>query len=149
MVRDSTIPSLSSFHSSFSATLRDTSESWAWIPASAGMTLFILLCTGCSTTEPVSPRKQIASHQEWAMLLIDEISKHWDPPADAKPGVNCSVRVSLYRNGKVRKTRLLSPCGSETVNRSVLTAVQKASPVTVPVSDSVFESIVILEFRPE
>lgn len=65
-----------------------------------------------------------------------EIERHWKVPASAKIGMVCEIRVRLIPGGEVIDAQVSKSSGSQVFDQSVISAVKRASPLTVPPADS-------------
>jgi colicin import membrane protein len=54
----------------------------------------------------------------------------------------------LREDGKVTDARVLESCGNNAIDRSVVTAIYKASPLPLPLEPRVFDPNVTVQFTP-
>jgi colicin import membrane protein len=69
-------------------------------------------------------------------LIRSQITRNWIFPASYQKGMKCKVLVRLIPSGDVVSVRILQSSGNIAFDRSVEMAVNKASPLPVPKSDS-------------
>ncbi|MEJ2515178.1 MAG: cell envelope integrity protein TolA [Gammaproteobacteria bacterium] len=90
-----------------------------------------------------------AEGQAWIGAIQDRVERNWIRPASATPGLQCEVRVSQIPGGQVVGAEILRCNGDETVQRSIVAAVMKASPLPTPSDPALFERTIIFIFEPE
>ncbi len=90
-----------------------------------------------------------AEGQAWIGAIQDRVERNWNRPASARPGLQCEVRVSQIPGGQVVGAEILRCNGDETVQRSIVAAVMKASPLPTPSDPALFERTIIFIFEPE
>ncbi len=81
--------------------------------------------------------------------IQQKVQRNWVKPASAKPGLECDVRVSQLPGGAVVSVNIVRCNGDAAVQRSIIAAVEKASPLPEPADPSVFERNLMLVFKPE
>ena len=97
--------------------------------------------------EKIAEKKRIADQQKRAVYEQSEVSKYkgmirsqitrnWIFPASYQKGMRCKVLVRLIPSGDVVSVRILQSSGNIAFDRSVEMAVNKASPLPVPKSDT-------------
>lgn len=84
-------------------------------------------------------------------IIKQKVTRNWFRPAGAKEGLSCTVMVRLIPGGEVLDVRILTSSGDPVFDRSVETAVLKASPMPLPPDTSLFERFRVLQFvfKPE
>jgi len=100
-----------------------------------------------------------AEHEKKVQSIVDryieiikqKVTRNWFKPAGAKEGLSCTVMVRLIPGGEVLDVRITTSSGDSVFDRSVETAVLKASPLPLPPDSSLFERFRILQFvfKPE
>jgi colicin import membrane protein len=90
-----------------------------------------------------------AAGQAWIGAIQDRVERNWIRPGSARPGLKCDVRVSQIPGGEVVGAEILDCNGDETVQRSIVAAVMKASPLPTPSDPALFERTIIFSFEPE
>lgn len=83
---------------------------------------------------------------QYTSLIEQKVRRNWLRPASAKEGMSCTVRVRLIPGGEVSDVRVVKGSGDELFDRSVVTAVYKASPLPLPPDASLFDYFRELEF---
>ena len=84
----------------------------------------------------------------WADQLERHIQKYWIRPASAGGDFQCTVDVKLLPDGSVSYAKIDKSCGSATLDRSVESAVYRASPLPKPDDPSVFDRELVITFEP-
>jgi len=84
-------------------------------------------------------------------IIKQKVTRNWFKPAGAQQGLSCTVMVRLIPGGEVLDVRITTSSGDPVFDRSVETAVLKASPLPLPPDPSLFERFRILQFvfKPE
>lgn len=106
-------------------------------------------------------RQQQSDREEWlrkskgivnrhADLISRKIEQNWRQPLNVASDLGCRVNIKLQPSGKVISVRILESSGSLSFDRSVETAVRKASPLPVPEDREIFEEFrdLTLSFEP-
>jgi len=85
-----------------------------------------------------------------AALIQRKIEQNWRQPLDVPSNLKCRINIILQPTGKVVSVRILDSSGSQPFDRSVETAVRKASPLPVPENREIFEQFrdLNLSFEP-
>lgn len=96
-------------------------------------------------------RKSKGIVNKYAALISRKIEQNWRQPLDVASDLSCRVNIKLQPTGKVISVRVLESSGSLSFDRSVETAVRKASPLPVPEDRELFEQFrdLTLFFSPE
>lgn len=85
----------------------------------------------------------------YMLALQQKVVRNWAPPASARAGLECVVRVRQLQTGDVTSVNVVSCNGDEAVVRSIEAAVRKASPLPVPANPILFEPDLRFVFKPE
>jgi len=85
----------------------------------------------------------------WLGAIQAKVARNWNRPPAARPGIACEVRVSLIPGMQVVNAEILSCNGGEAVRRSILAAVERASPLPRPSDPALFERSIVFVFKPE
>ena len=118
---------------------------------------FVLaLLAGCASAPPPPPPPPAPLTDEarnqavtaWAGDLVRAVRNQWQPPPDEKLRKSCRVAMVLREDGKVTDARVLESCGGNAIDRSVITAIYKASPLPLPLEPRVFDPNVTVVFAP-
>jgi len=81
-------------------------------------------------------------------MIMQDIQRNWAMPASVTPDTSCVVMVRQTRTGDVISARIASCNGDEAVERSILAAVTKASPLPEPNDPDLFRSELRITMRP-
>jgi TonB family protein len=83
--------------------------------------------------------------------IRQKITTHWKRPETTRRGPATTVRVKLEPGGQVTAAKLVRSSGDTAFDRSVLSAVRRASPLPVPEDPDRFERFREIEFvfKPE
>lgn len=85
---------------------------------------------------------------DWADLISARIRKFWTRPPASAERFNCFVQVQIEPGGAVVSTRIVRSCGTTALDRSVETAVLKASPLPQPQDPKAFTPDLRITFCP-
>lgn len=97
---------------------------------------------------PEQTRDQIrADSTRWAIAILAKIRANWEQP---KPlaRFDCTVDVEIKPTGEVTSAALRKSCGSEALDKSVIAAIWRASPLPLPANPAVFDPELSLHFVP-
>lgn len=72
-------------------------------------------------------------------LIQEQVSGNWRKPLDWPLGGVCEVQVRLVPGGEVVSAEVVTGCGNAVFDRSVETAVKRASPLPVPADAALFD----------
>jgi len=101
--------------------------------------------------EAESARQAQGVVDKYREIIKQKITRNWLRPAASKKGLACKVLVRLIPGGEVIEVRITSSSGDASFDRSVETAVLKASPLPLPPDPLLFEAFRELKllFNPE
>lgn len=99
--------------------------------------------------ERVNAARSSAAATEWLSQIRDQVTRHWNRPASARPGLNCEVHVTQVPGGEVTHVEIGSCNGDAAVRESIQTAVMRASPLPSPSNPDLFDRSITFNFRPE
>jgi len=85
------------------------------------------------------------------MVIKQKVNRNWLRPPKIKKGLSCQVRVQLIPGGEVVSVRIIESSGDPIFDRSVESAVRKASPLPLPQDRALFDRFRELKFifKPE
>jgi len=97
--------------------------------------------------EKIAEKKRIAEQKKrdlyvksevarYKGLIRNQITRNWIFPASYQKGMKCKILVRLIPSGDVVSVRITQSSGNSAFDRSVEMAVNKASPLPVPKSDT-------------
>jgi colicin import membrane protein len=86
---------------------------------------------------------------EYVALIRQKVQRNWNPPASAKPGLECEVLVAQLPGGVVAGVRIGTCNADDAVRRSIEAAVLRASPLPLPDEATLFERNLRFIFKPE
>ncbi len=88
---------------------------------------------------------------KYVEIIKQKIGRNWIKPPSVRSDMLCTVRVRLIPGGEVVDARVVKSSGDPLFDRSVETAVFKASPLPLPPDASLFDRFRDLEFvfKPE
>jgi len=84
--------------------------------------------------------------------IREKVSRAWNFPPSARPDMEVVVRIQLVPTGEVINVSIITSSGNESLDRSVLAAVNRAQPLPVPKNIRIFEQqfrSFIMPIRPE
>jgi colicin import membrane protein len=86
---------------------------------------------------------------QYAAQIQGVVQRNWIRPAGTPKGLTCSVRVEQIPGGEVVSAVVTSSCGSVALDRSVIEAVYRSSPLPKPQDPSLFDRELNFVFEPE
>lgn len=90
-----------------------------------------------------------SAYGAWLGAIQGQVTRNWNRPPSARPGLECEVRVSLIPGMQVVNTEILRCNGDDAVQRSIIAAVERASPLPRPSDPALFERTIVFIFKPE
>jgi len=84
----------------------------------------------------------------YAFRIRQRVMSRWSQPATATLGIECIVNIKQLPGGVVVDVSIGRCNGDAAVQRSIVAAVNNASPLPPPADPSVFERDIQIEFRP-
>jgi len=96
--------------------------------------------------EAESERQAQGVVDKYIEIIKQKVTRNWLRPAASKKGLACKVLVRLIPGGEVVEVRIISSSGDASFDRSVETAVLKASPLPLPPDPLLFERFRELKF---
>lgn len=88
-------------------------------------------------------------NDQYIAAIRAKVERNWLKPSTATPGMTCKVRVTQMPGGMVMEVKLLNCSGDELFKRSVISAVEKSSPLPAPPDPSLFDRELEFDFKPE
>ncbi len=85
----------------------------------------------------------------YMFAIRQRVMSRWVMPASATVGIECIAHIKQIPGGEVISVRIGRCNGDEAVRRSIMAAIQRASPLPTPHDPSVFDREIQLEFRPK
>ncbi len=85
---------------------------------------------------------------EYVLAIKLHVQRHWNQPENWPAGTRCTVRVSQIPSGEVVQVRIVRSTGDPVLDRSVESAVLRASPLPLPSDPQVFEREIEFVFNP-
>lgn len=79
-------------------------------------------------------------------LIRQKVSRNWLRPAGSRNDLKCTVRVRLIPSGDVVGVQIVTTSGDPVFDRSVETAVRRASPLPIPGDALVFDRMREIDF---
>lgn len=76
---------------------------------------------------------------QYIPYIQQKIQRNWIRPAGSPPGMSCLILVKLIPGGEVVDARVVRSSGDVLFDRSVETAVLKASPLPLPEDPAMFK----------
>jgi colicin import membrane protein len=84
---------------------------------------------------------------EYIPYIQDKVQRNWLRPAGSAAGLSCLIRVRLIPGGDVVSATVVRSSGDPLFDRSVETAVLKASPLPLPTDASLFNHFREINFN--
>ena len=91
---------------------------------------------------------QADAKARYVYRIQQRIQSVWVRPMTATDGIECIVNIRQLPGGEVVSVSIGRCNGDAAVQRSIIAAVEKASPLPIPDDPSVFDRNIQLEFRP-
>jgi colicin import membrane protein len=85
----------------------------------------------------------------WVFALQQAITRNFIPPASSPIDLECVVDVRQLPGGVVANVSISRCNGDEAVQRAIIAAVNKASPLPAPDNPRIFERDLRITFKPE
>lgn len=85
----------------------------------------------------------------WVRAIKLQVQRNWIRPPDAATGIDCQVRVTQLPSGQVVKVEMLSCNRGSVVAQSIITAVNRASPLPQPSDPAIFQRQITFVFQPD
>jgi colicin import membrane protein len=79
--------------------------------------------------------------------IQQKVQNSWRRPAGSPPGLSCVIQVKLIPGGEVASAKVVQSSGDALFDRSVETAVLKASPLPLPDDPAMFKYFREINFR--
>lgn len=86
---------------------------------------------------------------QYTAAIQAAVQRNWIRPAGTQTKLKCSVRVEQIPGGEVISAVVTSSCGSVALDRSVVEAVYRASPLPKPGDPALFDRELNFVFEPE
>jgi colicin import membrane protein len=88
---------------------------------------------------------------EYTAYIREKVERNWLRPPGSREGLSCTVRVNMIPGGEVVGVTIIQGSGDPLFDRSVETAVYKASPLPLPPDSDMFNYFreLRLVFKPE
>lgn len=99
-----------------------------------------------SRAEAAKVARAATEADKYKALIRQKVSRNWNQPHGAAPGLKCVVRVRLVPGGEVLEAHVIKGSGNAAFDRSVEAAVFKASPLPLPTEADLFEYFREVEF---
>lgn len=80
-------------------------------------------------------------------LIAQKIERNWRQPLDAPRNLQCKIDIVLRASGHVVSVKVVESSGNASFDRSVETAVRKASPLPVPTDSVIFKQFELMRLR--
>jgi len=80
-------------------------------------------------------------------LITQKIERNWRRPLGSPPKLQCKVEIALRASGNVVSVKIVESSGNQSFDRSVETAVRKASPLPVPADSAIFKEFEVMRLR--
>ena len=86
---------------------------------------------------------------QYLARIRQHVERRWSRPPGAKSGIECVVHVVQAPGGYVRSARIGQCNGDQSVERSIIAAVESASPLPTPDDPKLFDRNLRFTFKPE
>jgi len=97
--------------------------------------------------EEASLARAESALSEYIPYIQEKVQNNWLRPAGSPPGLRCVIRVKLIPGGEVISAKVIQGSGNALFDRSVETAVLKASPLPLPSDPALFRHFREINFN--
>ena len=80
-------------------------------------------------------------------MIAQKIERNWRQPLDAPPKLQCKIDIVILPSGNVVSVKVVESSGHLSFDRSVETAVRRASPLPVPSDSVIFKQFEVMRLR--
>lgn len=80
-------------------------------------------------------------------MIAQKIERNWRQPLDAPSKLQCKIDIVLLPSGNVVSVKVVESSGHLSFDRSVETAVRRASPLPVPADSVIFKQFEVMRLR--
>lgn len=80
-------------------------------------------------------------------MIAQKIERSWRQPLDAPNNLKCKIDIVLLPSGNVVSVKVVETSGNLSFDRSVETAVRRASPLPVPTDSVIFKQFEVMRLR--
>ena len=84
---------------------------------------------------------------KYVALIAQKIERNWRQPLDAPRNLQCKIDIRLRSTGEVVSVKIAESSGNASFDRSVETAVRRASPLPVPKDSVIFKEFEVMRLR--
>ncbi len=84
---------------------------------------------------------------KYVALIAQKIERIWRQPLDAPRDLQCKIDIRLRSTGEVISVKIAESSGNASFDRSVETAVRRASPLPVPKDSVIFKEFEVMRLR--
>jgi len=84
----------------------------------------------------------------WLQQITARITRAWNKPPTARPGIDCMLYVTQVPGGEVVNVRLGACNGDQAVRESIEAAAYRASPLPPPPDPALFDRNLAIHFNP-
>lgn len=84
---------------------------------------------------------------KYVALIAQKIERNWRQPPGTPANLQCKIDIRLRSNGDVISVKIAESSGNAAFDRSVETAVRKASPLPVPRDSVIFKQFEVMRLR--
>ncbi len=84
---------------------------------------------------------------KYVALIAQKIERNWRQPLDAPRDLQCKIDIRLRSTGEVVSVKIAESSGNASFDRSVETAVRRASPLPVPKDSVIFKEFEVMRLR--
>ena len=85
----------------------------------------------------------------WIAAITQKVERNWNKPPSTPIGLDCYFRITQLPSGEVVNVQMQKCNGDAAVVESIITAINKSSPLPTPDDPSVFSREITFEFAPD
>ena len=98
--------------------------------------------------DPVEAAGSPAELATYAAMIQERVERNWIHPPDMPEGLECVVLATQDREGWVTDVKMGRCNASEDIQKTMLVAVMRASPLPLPKNPEIFSTTLQLTFAP-
>lgn len=85
---------------------------------------------------------------QYVALIEQQVVRNWNKPPSARPGIECTVKVTQAPGGTVLSVQIDQCNGDQAVRASIEAAVYRSSPLPAPPDSRLFQRVLVFVFKP-
>lgn len=107
------------------------------------LTALVNMITHADETTKINNSDEL---HKWIVLVQSRIYMNWRNPVSSTDNFDCDVKVNLNDNGEILSAIFVKSCENESLEKSILDAIWRTSPLPVPGDQNVIKDGMIFNF---